>query len=93
MAFHHTKVVQRKPPKPHLRLRYRRLPAAGTWHGGQWAVERLTHRPLALDFGDGPPPIPAPQVSERTQWWGTSRLALDAAFYQFTCEWPAGRPC
>lgn len=78
--FHHTKIVQPKAPKPHLRLHVRAHAQSVCL---DWSVER-GHRNIHGYF---------PHSSgERTTWWATSRLALDAAYFQFTCEWPAGRP-
>lgn len=79
MAFHHTKIVQRERPKPHLRL-HTRIKTHGEGQGRQWLVTRHT---MHVDHISLP--------LEATTWWSTSRLALDAAFYQFSCEWPAGR--
>jgi hypothetical protein len=88
MTFSTTPVEQRTPPKPHLRLRFIRagmslgspngVPSVAPRDG--WRVEREVK--TAQYHG----PI------EVTAWWPTSRLALDAAYYQFCCEWPAGRP-
>lgn len=90
--FHHTKVVQRDRPKPHLRLHVQRIPMAGVLKPHMEASGR---EPVALAWKvarlEEPDDI-GRTVREQTQWWGTSRLALDAAYYQFACEWPAGRP-
>lgn len=84
MTFHHTKIVQRARPKPHLRLHVR-FPGRTTFHPGtavEWRVSRLVPHDRLVN---------TMVIAEITQTWPSSRLALDAAFYQFACEWPAGR--
>jgi hypothetical protein len=87
MTFHHTKIVQGKRPKPHLRLHVDKPTAEMGEHltVTRWKVERIAERVR----NDG---TRQPVIVDRTSYWPTSALALDAAFYQFSCEWPAPRP-